>query len=589
MTMAQSEDPMRVDLDEVVPLIREGWEHLHHQSPLAAWGSWRKAIGIDPDSRAAQQALDTLESAGELPAAARTRYRFLSPGTDSRRERWDLRFRNADPGDPTAAEDVFADAVADDPDDAEAWYNRGLCQSWIGRNRDAVASLDRFVTLRADSDFETAVSAWTLAEILRQGRGAEPIADELRFAATMPWSAGDSDRLALHVPGLRRLPTPVVPTANSIEPPPLNVFEWLERPISDAFGLESADTAREVSVLATLYVSARSLRLSSPRVETLETALERLAQVLDLGDRELEREAAPLPLPFLDAAVWTFRLPDGLDPEISDRLTREHVEFYYENQWIHGKRHGLDDRSPLEAAILAASGDRIALAKLTAVIRLREQLGTRSSVGPLYQGYPFDRLRTRLGLEPADGNSVDPEDLASASARVLDRLDPSSLADARLVSAFESADGLRDDRLAEKFAAVLIGRPAAARQGVDLLKPAGCLVRRRVSQAQANQAMELIERLEPEGTDEERLQLTTWRAEILAREGRADDAAILYRRLLEIHPDPAGLALDAAETLLDNGEFVDVPMFLERAVQSARRQGLQGIERRAQTLLNQSA
>jgi len=578
---------MRADLDEVVPLVREGWEHLHQQSPLAAWGSWRKAIGLDPDSQAAQQALATLESAGELPAAARAYHRFLSPGTDSRRERWDARLRNTDPGALTAAAEVFADVVADDPDDAEAWYNLGLCLSWIGRNRDAVDSLDRFVTLRADSNFETAVSAWTLAEILRQGRGAEAIADDLRFAATTAWSSGDSDRLARHVPGLRRLPTPAVPTANSIGLPALNVFEWLERPMSDVFGLDSADTAREVSVLATLYVNDKSLRLSSPLAETLETALERLGQVVDLEDRELEREAAPLPLPFLDAAVWTFRIPDGLDPAISDRLIREHVEFYYENQWIHEKRHGLDGRSPLEASNLAAAGDRIALVKLTAVIRLREQLGTRSSVGSLYQGYPFDRLRTRLGLEPADGNSVDPDDLASASARTLDRLDPAPLADARLVSAFESADGLHDDRLAEKFAAALIGRTTAARRGVDLLKLAGCLVRRRVSQAQANQAIALIERLEPEGTDAERLHLATWRAEILARDGLGADAAALYLRLLDIGQNPAVIALDAAETLMDNGEFADVPMFLERAVQAAREEGLQGVERRANTLLNQ--
>jgi tetratricopeptide (TPR) repeat protein len=578
---------MRVDLDEVVPLIREGWEHLHQQSPLAAWGSWRKAIGLDPDSKAAQQALATLESAGELPAAARSRYRFLIPGTDTRRERWDARIRNSEPGELTAAAEVFADAAEDDPGDAEAWYNRGLCLSWTGRNRDAVASLDRFVTLRADSDFETAVSAWTLAEILRQGRGAESIADELRFAVTTSWSPEDSVLLARQVPGLRRLPTPIVPTANSVELPTLNVFEWLERPIFDASSLDSADAEREITVLATLYENARSLRLSSPRAETLEIALERLAQIVDLGDRELVREAAPLPLPFLDADVWTFRLPDGLDPAISDRLTRAHVESYYENQWIHVKRHGLGGRSPLEASTLATGGDRIALAKLTAVIRLREQLGTRSSVGSLYQGYPFDRLRTRLGLEPADGNSVDPDDLASASARTLDRLDPAPLADARLVSAFESADGLRDDRLAEKFATALIGRTTAARRGIDLLKLVGCLVRRRMSQAQANQAIGLIEQLEPEGTDAERLQLTTWRAEILAREGRADDAASLYRRLLEIHPNPAVLALDAAETLLDNGEFADVPAFLERAVRSAREQELQGIERRAKTLLNQ--
>ena len=35
----------------------------------------------------------------------------------------------------------------------------------------------------------------------------------------------------------------------------------------------------------------------------------------------------------------------------------------------------------------------------TAVVRLREQVGSRPSARALYQGYPFDRLRRRLGLD----------------------------------------------------------------------------------------------------------------------------------------------------------------------------------------------
>jgi hypothetical protein len=190
-----------------------------------------------------------------------------------------------------------------------------------------------------------------------------------------------------------------------------------------------------------------------------------------------------------------------------------------------------------------------------------------------------------LGLEPTDGDAVDPDDLGSASSRTLGRLDPASLADARLAAAFESADGLRDDRLTERFAAELAGRPAEARRGAGLLGLAACLVRRHVSHGRPDQALALIERLEPEATREERLRLATWRAEILAREGRTADAATLYRRLLDVAPSPAPLALDAAETLLDNGGSADIPMFLELARQAARAQDLPGIERRAKRLL----
>ena len=57
-------------------LIHEGWNHLQSQRPLAAWGSWQRALRADPDSVAAQQALAALESASDLPLAARTAYRF---------------------------------------------------------------------------------------------------------------------------------------------------------------------------------------------------------------------------------------------------------------------------------------------------------------------------------------------------------------------------------------------------------------------------------------------------------------------------------------------------------------------------------
>ena len=66
--------------------------------------------------------------------------------------------------------------------------------------------------------------------------------------------------------------------------------------------------------------------------------------------------------------------------------------------------------------LAASRGDAVARAKLTAVIRLREQLGNRPSALLLYQGYPFDRLRRRLGLELVYPNAVDPEDLGCASA-----------------------------------------------------------------------------------------------------------------------------------------------------------------------------
>ncbi len=46
-----------------------------------------------------------------------------------------------------------------------------------------------------------------------------------------------------------------------------------------------------------------------------------------------------------------------------------------------------------------------------------------------------------------------------------------------------------------------------------------------------------------------------WRGEILARAGRPESALSVYRKLIEPDAKGAELALDAAETMLDNGHL----------------------------------
>ena len=58
--------------------------------------------------------------------------------------------------------------------------------------------------------------------------------------------------------------------------------------------------------------------------------------------------------------------------------------------------------------------------------------------------------------------------------------------------------------------------------------------------------------------------LEVWRAEVFARAGRPDSAMVVYERL--ITPDAAGaaLALDAGETMLDNGYLDQAKGLLSR-------------------------
>ena len=157
---------------------------------------------------AAQQALATLESASDLPLAARTAYRFREPADPARRSAWDDRMRDQSDHDLDATADVFGRLAAEDPTDSAAWYNRALCLAWMGKNLEAIGCLDRVVGLEAERAFDLAVDAWTLAEVLRQGGGAETLADDLRFACTIAWNPGDTSWLLDEFPEIQRIPTP---------------------------------------------------------------------------------------------------------------------------------------------------------------------------------------------------------------------------------------------------------------------------------------------------------------------------------------------------------------------------------------------
>ncbi len=454
---------------------------------------------------------------------------------------------------------------------------------WARTSRRSVA-WSAVVGLEAEQAFDLAVDAWTLAEVLRQGGGAETLADDLRFACTMTWTPGDTTWLLEEFPEIQRMPTPLAPGVPAEVVPDIDVFEWLDRPALQL--TQSHDRAGlPRTILASVYISSRTLRLSSPRAENLERIEEALFPRLETRVEPVRREASPLPLPFLDADVWIFRIPPGLDSDRADQLSREAVEQYFENRWIHCPRHGLDGRSPLAAGLEASRGDAVARARLTAVVRLREQLGNRPSALLLYQGYPFDRLRRRLGLELVYPSAVDLQDLGCASGAELDLLDLTTLDDSRLVEAFTSAAGLRDDARTVRFAADLLKRRPAAMASLDLTSVVSPLLRLAMARNDSKAALNWLKEGRSMAGGETATTLEVCAAEVFVKAGRPDSAMVAYERL--ITPDAAGavLALDAAEMMLDNGYLEQGRALLLVAGDTARRNDRPWIERRARQLL----
>ena len=321
----------------------------------------------------------------------------------------------------------------------------------MGRNVEAIASLDRVVAIQAGDDFGDAVEAWSLAEILRQGAGAEQLADDLRYVVVAPaLDEEDVARLARR-PELLRVPTPHDPSLRA-DLADTSIFEWLDRPLPapDASSLTAADLPR---LLATVVASPGSLRLSSPDPLTLERAQAELVEAL-------RRSGAPLPPggdppPLEPARRGGLDLPPPPRPRrpggapMHPRRRRALLRGPLDPRPAPGPRRSDPSRS--EPGRRFGRPDREA--KLAAVVRIREQLGARAPTARLYQGYPFDRLRRRLGLPPNDPATIDPGDLASMSGKDLGPLDPASLDDSRLAEAYQSASSLRDKAASARFAA----------------------------------------------------------------------------------------------------------------------------------------
>jgi hypothetical protein len=278
-------------------------------------------------------------------------------------------------------------------------------------------------------------------------------------------------------------------------------------------------------------------------------------------------------------------MPAGLDAAGAEERRREWVEHYYEDIWIHRPRQGLGGLSPLAAAMAAHRGDAAARARLAAVIAFREQLGRRPSAQRLYQGYPFDRLRRRLGLPPDEPDAVDPADLSCAPPWELAALDPATLDDHRLSDAVASAIGSGDDAITAPLSAELLRRSVQI-GGLHLIGAVSPLVRRAMASGDADAAIDRIDRARARADTRAAETLETWRAEILARSDGAAEALQVYRGLVGSDARGATIALDGAETLIDNRHLDEARPLLHAALDLAREHGLRWTARRAQSLLD---
>ncbi|MDX2039062.1 MAG: tetratricopeptide repeat protein [Isosphaeraceae bacterium] len=550
-------------------LVHEGWNHLRRGRPLAARASWLRAARSETSRVAAEEAIAALDGSPDLPGLARIEIRLRAPASGSIRLAWDRSFHGEAADRLGAVAEAFGRVVEATPDDADAWFNLALGLAWQGRNLEAVDALEESVRLDAASRHDLACSAWSLAELLRQGGGAESIADDLSYSARLTGAATAAPELVRWLESRPSLVPARLP-AVADRPP---VLAWL----GEEIGLDRPPTRR---ILAYVFRSPGSLELSSPDATALEPLRE---QIESIAGESMRREAKPLPLSMLDAAVFAIDIPNDADPEERPRRLRSAVESWYENHWINRPRQGLGGRTPLEASRLVAT-DPVLAVELSAVVAFREQLGDRPSVVDLYRGYPFDRLRRRLGLPTvAPSETLDPDDPTCMSEAELDRLDPSTLEPLRLAEAFGSALAFGIDDRAGRFARRLLEGDRSALRWVDRRSLFALLVRESMREGDPEEALSLLEQavaIDQGYGGADSVVFSTWRAEVLARDDRPGESLATYRRLLESNPDDAERALDAAESLLDQGHHDEARELAEEAQARAERVG----DRRVATL-----
>jgi hypothetical protein len=439
-----------------------GWEHLQAQRPIAAWASWRQALVIEPENAAALQALDRLESSPQLPHAAKRPWTFQSPDGPEAAERWDRVLKAEDTARLDDAVTAFGRISEGDPTDVSAAFNHVLCLAWSGENPRAIRRIQEVLPIATARNFTLGVSLATLGAILRQGAGAEEYADALRYHLDIPWDLSGSDPQDAFDPEIPWRPVSLRgdPMLGLPTPDVARVYEWIDRPPLDA--AETFDYDDVPEILALVVVSRDRVRLTSTdpfRLLALQEHLESRA----LPPGEFLR--APLPIAMMDAGVWSFRLPEGLAPETRGAIQREAVEHYFEFTWIARPFLSLADddsfdqpQTPAQAAARVSGGDSVSRAKLTALVDLAEQLGERPATVEMYQGYPFDRLRHRLGLSLNGDDLVDPAEIASMSLPALRSLDLASLDTTELAEVIDSALAFDDDELHDEARKLLNAR-----------------------------------------------------------------------------------------------------------------------------------
>jgi tetratricopeptide (TPR) repeat protein len=578
---ADAYDPLARDqLSTVYELIFQCEERLHR--PVAARAALRRILHYQPANEEVRHALETaFGDESPWPLSARKDYQFLglAPRTDpARRAAWARLLGDKISARFSEAAQGFETLTQEDSNDAAAWYNLGLCRAWLGDNLPAVEALDRYIDLETDE--QLAADATALQEVLRLGQGMEDHSDHHEYALVCGIRHPEpvNNLLREWIQGHRLLP---IKTEES------NVFFGILLETNTAslvtVGRPASDTGRLAGYLT---IAGNLFQITSPVKEPFDRLKNEVRQGLGLGLGELPERRGPGQ--FRDVAAEALIFPTGPAGEDFGEKVIDHAARFFEDTWIHRPCRSLSGITPVDAV-----GSSRLRKKVRGIIQFLAECSRDGALA----GYDFDRLRRKLGLQPADAPATPaptgaapgiPADISALGAGELAGLDLAALSDDQLEQAYQTAHRLNAEELTAHFAQALVSRPARADKP-DRFPWFSYLIQKALRDGDTTAALDQVNEGERQDCEnnggKRRNDFELRRAQVHVKRGEADEAFQVYQSLIERVPDNLGYRGDAAEAMLRLKQPQRALQIAEAGLEAARRQNDRDNEGRLQDLV----
>jgi tetratricopeptide (TPR) repeat protein len=550
--------------------------------PVACRAALERAAHFAPADAELKQQFEALFGAdARLPLAARKPYRFRPTVKP---------VAAAAGGKLSDARKAFEALTAQVPGDPAGWFDLGLVRAWQGDQPGAVDALQKSVELEWDDDKAEETAA--LVEVLRCGQGMEGESDYLEHRAFLP--VRDPQAVLQVVQEWANAGRVIAPQMD----PEGQSFSCLV--VEELPSLLDTGTTL-ARVVAGLSIAGGVLRLWHADGEGVTRIARELRDRVNLAVGEPVTGQGPAQFGDIVQDAVAYPVRTASVEEVEQKL-RDRAAQYFEGQWANRPLKALAGATPLDAA-----GSTLLRKRLLGVIKFlsdcldgivpRKQEGERAV--PI-RVYDFDRLRHKLGAEkrpagpaphidvPADpvppppaptpvappAAAARPADFAAMSAADLAAVAPESLSPAAAEDAMRAALKLDARELAVRFARAGSGMPADPARP-DRYPLFACLIAGALADGDPAAALAHAEAglaHDSEHNAGKRFaEFGVHRGKLLAKLGRADDAAAAFDAVLEAHPAEGKFYVTATEAMLSAKQGAKAAAFAQRGLEAARR------------------